>query len=286
MAMTATAAEADLSFAAKKNRETPQAAPGGGSGKDPGLARICGLFYLIVDDNRFSRTAAKSVLHGIGIRRIVECETAEQAQNLLKNTAIDVIIVDFEMPGMSGAEFTWRLRRAKDENVQRTPVIMVSDHADENHIRLAIDAGVNEFVPKPFSQKDIYSRLQRSIISPRPFIVAPGYIGPDRHAADGGLGGERMRPGSPTLPALLLDFTGPEPKRIEIAKPGMGALKPAEPAAAPAKPAAIPEEKPAASPQPQPSFSVLSETKPSEPAAAGGLAATLKERIDDKRPPG
>ena len=247
MATPTTPTETAITFDAKKNRRKSRSNSGGAGKKDPDRARLCGLFYLVVDESRFTRSTIKDALHGIGIRNIVEMENAEEVlRYLAAQHLVDVIVTDFEMPGMSGAEFVWWLRRSEDERARRIPVVMVSDHADEVHIRAAINAGVNEYLPKPFSQKDLYSRLHRAVFSPKPFVVGPGYIGPDRRISD-----DKPRQGierrCALSPADLLDApAGPEARRTETAQPAAS---------------------------PKPSFSVLSETDPS---------GKLKARIGDK----
>jgi two-component system, chemotaxis family, chemotaxis protein CheY len=235
-----------LSFAAKKNRKKSGAPARDAGKKDPDRIRLCGLSYLVVDDSRFDRSTVKDALHGIGIRNIVEMEGAEEALGYAARHPIDVIVTDFKMTGMDGTEFVWKLRHSGDDRARRIPVVMVSDYADEGHIRAAIGAGINEYLPKPFSQGDLYSRLHRSVFAPKPFVVSAGYVGPDRRILD-----EKSRQGierrCALSPADLLGAPTPEARRIE-----------------PAKPAAAPK----------PSFSVLSETDPS-----GKLGA----RIGDKR---
>jgi CheY-like chemotaxis protein len=256
-----TAAGAERSEEPQENRDIPRKRPGGGNGKDPDHDRLCGLSYLVVDDSRFARAMIKNVLHALGIRNLAESETGEQALNLAGRIRIDVVFTDFEMPGMNGAEFVWRLRRSKDEQIRRVPVIMISNYADEGHIRTAINSGVNEYIPKPFSRNDLYVRLRRSVLSPKPFIVAPGYVGPDRRIVDGPAedGVERRSNASP--PAEPGAAAGAESGRNAGATSGM--------------------EEPAA--KSKPSFSALSETAVPEQAGDGGLAATLKERIEDRR---
>lgn len=248
--------------------------PGGGNENESARERLGRLAYLILDDNRFGRTVIKNVLHGFGIRNLIECESAKQALDLLRTARIDVIFADFEIPEMNGVEFTWRLRRAKDELVQRIPVIMVSTHADEGHVRLAINSGVNEYLSKPFAPADLYSRIERSVMTPKPFIVAPGYVGPDRRFADGKSKNGIERRGGMAMPAILLDFTGPVPRQVEIAKPGQAPPLVEAVAEAGAEPPASPPQPPS---EPEPSFSsVLSESD-------DGLARAVRERVEKKR---
>ncbi|MSO85521.1 MAG: response regulator [Rhodospirillales bacterium] len=250
--MTTTLAEAVISFDAKKNRGKSRSNSGGGSKKDHDRVRLCGLSYLVVDDSRFTRSTIKDALHGIGIRTIVEMEGAEAALGHAEKHPVDVIVTDFEMPGMNGAEFVWKLRHSENERVRRIPVVMVSDYADEGHVRAAIGAGINEYLPKPFSQSDLYYRLHRSVFSPKLFVVAPGYVGPARRISED-KSRQNIERRCGLSPADLLGA----PAQTEMAPAN------ANPAPAPAKPTV----------QPKPSFSALSETDPS---------GQLKTRIGDK----
>ena len=220
----------------------------GGEKKDPDLEKICALSYLIVDDSRFARTTVKNVLRVLGIRNVSEAEDAAQAFVIVEKQGVDVVIVDFEMPGMSGAEFTWRLRRSKIERIQQMPVVMISNHVDETHIRQAINSGVNEFLPKPFSQGSLYARLRRAAVNPKPFIVAEGYVGPDRRLKYSE-GDEKLVSTRGLPPVVLLDFTGPEPKRVEVGKPAPAA----------------------------PLFSAMAES--AAPAAGDSLSQTVDEKL-------
>jgi CheY-like chemotaxis protein len=253
-----TAAETEISFERKKNRKKSRPHSDGGKQKDPDRVRLCGLSYLVVDDSRFDRATVKDALHGIGIRNIVEMESAGEALHYVYHHPVDAIVADFDIPGMNGAEFVWQLRRSRDERVRRIPVIMVSDHADEGPIRAAIKAGVNDYIPKPFSQSELYARLRRSIVSPRRFLVTPGYVGPDRRLSE-----ERARQGIERRcglsPSDLLDEPAAETTRTEAAPP----------AAAPANPTAKPE----------PSFSVLSETAVPRKTGDDGPAAQPHRKL-------
>lgn len=184
------------------------------AGKDPDVEKLVGLAYMVADGNRYVRSTIKDALHGMGIRAIVEMDSAEEALGYVEKHAIDAILVGYEMAGMSGAEFAWRLRRNGDARLQQTPVIMISEHADESHVRKAINAGVNEFLPRPFSRTDLFARIRRSVLSPKPFIVSANYIGPDRRLKDSGPRDGIDRRG--LVPDVLLDCTGAEPKRVEL----------------------------------------------------------------------
>ena len=267
----ATTPETEISYERKRNRGKPGARFSGGNKKNPDRSRICGLAYLVVDDGRFARATVKDVLHGIGIRNIVEMADAAEAIHYVGEHPVDVIVADFEISGMNGAEFVWRLRRSREERVRRIPVVMVSDHADEGHIRIAINAGVNEYISKPFSQKDLYARIRRSVITPKPFIIASGYIGPDRRVLDNGTRNEIERRCALSPLDLLEKPAGLETKRIEATK-AAGTAASADAAAAQAQPTKKTER----------SYAVLSEISPLGTDADSGLARRLKEQFGTK----
>jgi response regulator RpfG family c-di-GMP phosphodiesterase len=89
------------------------------------------------------------------------------------------------MPLMDGLELTRSIRRAAvatDRMVPnpRLPIIMLTAMRSQREVELARRAGVNEFVIKPFTPASVISRIQLVLTRPREFIVADGYVGPDR----------------------------------------------------------------------------------------------------------
>ena len=96
----------------RKTRRQPRALePIPRGGKDPGVEKLVGLAYMVADGNRYVRSTIKDALHGMGIRAIVEMDSGEEALGHVEKHAVDAILVGYEMAGMSGAEFAWRLRR-------------------------------------------------------------------------------------------------------------------------------------------------------------------------------
>ncbi len=57
---------------------------------------------------------------------------------------------------------------------------MISHCTDQPRVVAARNAGINEFLAKPFSARDLYQRICSTILNPRPFIRAKNYVGPDR----------------------------------------------------------------------------------------------------------
>jgi len=136
--------------------------------------------FLVVDDNMFIRTMVRLVLKTMGAREVQEVPNGAEALKVLQQYQPDILIVDWEMEPISGIELVHQLRSAQDTPLAFVPVIMLSGHSEAERVTAARDAGINEFVVKPFSAQGLFSRIQAVIERPRPFVKVEGYFGPDR----------------------------------------------------------------------------------------------------------
>lgn len=143
---------------------------------------LAALTYLIIDDNRFSRTLVREALAGFGLKHVTEAEDAVEGLALLRKLSIDVVLVDFEMPIINGCEFTRLARRDPEVPNPEVPIIMISGHTDSQRVVDARDAGVHEYLAKPFSPDDLFRRIAVAVLQPRPFIRSKAYIGPERRS--------------------------------------------------------------------------------------------------------
>ena len=133
----------------------------------PELAK---LVYIIIDDSRYSREIIKNALYAYGMRNVVEADDGIAALNILQNTHIDVILVNYELPRMmTGIDFTMRVRRCEDIPNPEILLIMLSDSSEKGKIIAACNAGVHEFLVKPFSPQILYKHLRANILNPRKF---------------------------------------------------------------------------------------------------------------------
>lgn len=257
------------------SREGPNNVPkrqDDGTKADSVHERLCGLAYLVVGGSRFARAMIKSALNGFGFRNLSECESAASALKIVCGGNIDAVITEYEMPGTSGAEFVRQMRRLKSERARRLPVVMVGNDAVAAHVQTAIDSGVNEYLPKPYSRRDLYFRLRRAVVSPKPFVVLPGYAGPDRRVTDVGSPHGVERRSGPSMSVQLYALNGSEPKWIKTAKLGTAGADEKNEAHANPPPAPKPESKP------KPSFSVLAESDLSGKDVGGRVAAAIGNR--------
>jgi two-component system, chemotaxis family, chemotaxis protein CheY len=133
------------------------------------------------------------MLRGLGRKDIREAYDASKAMTELKRRVFDVVIIDDTLDGMDGVAFTRRLRAMTDCQNRLVPVIMMSAAPDAKRIAEARDAGVTEFLRKPFAANHLQSRLANIEANPRGFIEAAEYRGPDRRRKTVDVGGKDRR---------------------------------------------------------------------------------------------
>lgn len=135
---------------------------------------------LLVDDNQHMRAIASAILQSAGIRKVIEASDGGAALEVMREHAIDLALVDFNMFPLDGVEFTRLVRNSPDSANPYLPIIMMTGHSEKSRVTEARDAGVTEFVAKPITAKAVLERIQAVILRPRPFVKADTYFGPDR----------------------------------------------------------------------------------------------------------
>jgi DNA-binding NtrC family response regulator len=104
---------------------------------------------LIVDDEEAARYGMLRALKGFG--EIDEAESTEQARLLLDKQPADLILLDFNLPGMNGLEFLRQLKQEKDSPV----VILITAHGSERMAVEAIKSGAHDYLSKPFDVDEL-----------------------------------------------------------------------------------------------------------------------------------
>ena len=114
---------------------------------------------LLVDDFSTMRRILKKALKVIGFNNFIEAEDGRDAVGKLKNQKVDMIFCDWNMPNMSGIEFL-KYVRGEDE-YKDIPFLMVTAEGQKNNVIAAVDAGVTNYVIKPFSTDTIKEKLSK-----------------------------------------------------------------------------------------------------------------------------
>jgi len=112
---------------------------------------------LIVDDAQQVRRVLRTALSAEGYT-IFEAGTGEEALNLIRTSPPDVILLDVNMPGMTGLETCREIRRHSD-----VPILMLTVRNAERDKVMALDAGADDYVVKPFGMQELLARLRAAL---------------------------------------------------------------------------------------------------------------------------
>ncbi|WP_333585777.1 response regulator [Phenylobacterium sp.] len=150
-----------------------------------GSADLADLSVLVVDDHANTVLLMTDVLRAAGVGQVFSAANGLAARQEIARRDPKIIFTDRRMPLMDGLDLTRAVRLAAVRPDPLTPnpevpIIMVSGHRSAREVEEARQAGVNEFVMKPFTPAALLSRIQLVLSHPRPFVVSNVYIGPDR----------------------------------------------------------------------------------------------------------
>jgi len=138
------------------------------------------LSVLIVEDTMPMRELFTTILSNLGIKEIHTATNGEQAFESFKRENQDIILTDWVMSPMDGLELTKEVRTNTLSPNRMVPIILITGYSAWPRVANARDAGVTEFLVKPFTAKDIARRLAHVITHPRNFIETSDFFGPDR----------------------------------------------------------------------------------------------------------
>jgi two-component system, chemotaxis family, chemotaxis protein CheY len=142
-------------------------------------ALIQDLGVLVVDDNQYMRKIVRNLLTNIGVRRVFEASDGIAALDAIRTVNPDVVILDWEMPLLNGAELVRIVRSPGVFPAADIPIIVLSSHGERWRVVEAVRIGVNEFLRKPVSGQSLLNRLTAIVAKPRPVVQLGDYYGPE-----------------------------------------------------------------------------------------------------------
>lgn len=117
---------------------------------------------LVVDDATFIRDMVKKHLReNIPDIEVLDASDGNKALTLFKTQGIDMVLSDWEMPNLSGEELLRALRKLP--HGLKTPFIMVSSRGDRNHVIKAVEAGVSDYLTKPFTPDELLRKVFKQL---------------------------------------------------------------------------------------------------------------------------
>jgi len=116
---------------------------------------------LVVDDFSTMRRIVKNLLRQIGYSDIEEAEDGAQAYSKLKNGGFSFVVSDWNMPNMDGLDLLKKVR--SDPELKDLPILMVTAEAEKEKVITAIQAGVNNYIVKPFTGEVLKDKMDKII---------------------------------------------------------------------------------------------------------------------------
>tara|TARA_Y100001934_G_scaffold282652_1_gene397483 strand:- start:1949 stop:2473 length:525 start_codon:yes stop_codon:yes gene_type:complete len=138
------------------------------------------LKVLVVEDNWHMRALTRSLLNAFGIKNVDAHGDAESAYSDFLKERHDLIIIDWMMEPIDGIELTRMIRTRHDSPDKFVPIILMTGYSEKMRVMQARDAGITEFLVKPFTSRTLYTRIEHIIEKPRQFVKSKDYFGPDR----------------------------------------------------------------------------------------------------------
>jgi two-component system chemotaxis response regulator CheY len=117
------------------------------------------LKVLVVDDMMSMRNIVKRALREIGYQNIHDAMDGEEALEKLKSGGFGLVLLDWNMPVMSGIELLRTIRA--DPALKAIPVLMITAEAKMDNIMEAVQAGVSDYLVKPFSEQALQEKLEK-----------------------------------------------------------------------------------------------------------------------------
>ncbi|MGW8309659.1 MAG: response regulator [Thiogranum sp.] len=114
---------------------------------------------LVVDDFPTMRRITRSLLRDLGFNNTLEADDGDAALPVLRSGSVDLLLTDWNMPGMSGIELLRMVRAEAD--LASLPVLMMSAESRRERIIEATRAGVNGYLVKPFDAVTLKDAMER-----------------------------------------------------------------------------------------------------------------------------
>jgi two-component system chemotaxis response regulator CheY len=139
---------------------------------------IEGLGILVADQNPHMRKLTRMMLTNVGAKSVSEAADGLAAIDVIRHANPDVMLLDWDMPVLSGPQIMHIVRSPGVFAKPNLPVIMLTDCALRSQVKEAMRLGVHEFLLKPTSPKALRDRLVSILLRPRPMVQIGKYYVP------------------------------------------------------------------------------------------------------------
>ncbi|MGE5547832.1 MAG: response regulator [Solirubrobacterales bacterium] len=147
--------------------------PPGPTGKD-----YRGCRALVVDSHRANRRLLSQMLEREGLGRVAGASSPAEGLGRVADEPFNLMFLDWSQD-LDAVSVLATLRALTNPN-RMLPVVVTTGFTERRHLLRVINAGANEFIPKPYTAAMVASRLHALVHQPRVFIRSDSYFGPDR----------------------------------------------------------------------------------------------------------
>jgi signal transduction histidine kinase/FixJ family two-component response regulator len=117
---------------------------------------------LLAEDNEINRRVAVALLRDMG-HEVLLAGTGAEALAILERTQVDLVLMDLQMPELSGLDAARRIRERERGGARRTPIIALTAHAMSEDRERCIEAGMDDYLAKPVGERDLYRAVERQL---------------------------------------------------------------------------------------------------------------------------
>ena len=135
---------------------------------------------LVAEDDPIMLRLIRDLLGIVGFDDITIVKDGKTAIKEILAHNYDIVFCDWKMPELDGIEFTRAVRRLPYYEKCGIPIIMITGKTTMQDVALARDAGINEYLAKPFNLKVMSEKVKAVIENPRKYVMSDTYSGPDR----------------------------------------------------------------------------------------------------------
>lgn len=167
---------------------------------------------LVVESSQEMFQLFKSVLEMLSIpdANVHSAYTGDEGFEKFCETNHDIVVTDWLDSPDHGISLTTKIRTDAQSPNKYVPIIMTAGSGHLNRVIRSRDAGVSEYLVKPFSAGSLATRIERVIEHPRQFVISDAYTGPDRRVRDVPFEGEDRRVTQPETVDVSPETSEPE----------------------------------------------------------------------------
>ncbi len=140
---------------------------------------------LIVDPNPLAVSIMSDLIQQVGSARVFKTDRTDYGLEMAREVNPHLVIIEFAAQQFEGLNFVRTIRRSTMP-CRKVPIVVTTAASTRLAIDHARDAGVHEFLAKPFTANDLYRRVEAAVLQDRDWAESPDYVGPDRRRFNSG----------------------------------------------------------------------------------------------------